>query len=324
LYDKFAGRWLVTILASNNGFASATQCIAVSTSSDATSSYNRYAFSFGTNLPDYPKFGVWPSLGEQGYYNGYPGAYYASYNIFQNGSFVGAEACAYDRHMMLSGSAATAQCFQRSTSDFGLLPSDLDGPMEPPLGSPNFFVEIANSGSLSLYRFLVNFYNPGSTTFTGPVSIPVAAFSEACEGGTCIPQAGTTQLLDSLGDRLMFRLAYRNFVTYHALVVAHSIASGSTVGVRWYEIHDPEGTPAVYQSGTYAPDSSFRWMPSIAMDDLADISVGYSVSSSAMHPAIRYSGRTPNDPLGTLESESAIIQGNGRKSVPRAGATIPA
>jgi hypothetical protein len=41
------------------------------------------------------------------------------------------------------------------------------------------------------------------------------------------------------------------------------------------------------------------------------IAVGYSVSSSAMHPAIRYAVRTPGDPAGTLSSEVSIKEGGG-------------
>ena len=60
LYDKAAGRWLVSQLAYAPHFTDNLQCIAVSTTSDATGSYNRYAYDFGGNLPDYPKLGIWP------------------------------------------------------------------------------------------------------------------------------------------------------------------------------------------------------------------------------------------------------------------------
>jgi len=60
LYDKAAGRWLVSQLAYAPHFTDNLQCITVSTTSDATGSYNRYAYDFGGNLPDYPKLGIWP------------------------------------------------------------------------------------------------------------------------------------------------------------------------------------------------------------------------------------------------------------------------
>src|SRR5947208_14922296 len=58
LYDHLAGRWLVSQLQYTSDFTQAAQCIAVSTSSDATDSYNRYQFDFGSNFATYAKFKV--------------------------------------------------------------------------------------------------------------------------------------------------------------------------------------------------------------------------------------------------------------------------
>jgi hypothetical protein len=113
----------------------------------------------------------------------------------------------------------------------------------------------------------------------------------------------------------MYRLAYRNFGTHESLVVNHSVTVGSnkgtSVGIRWYEIRDPNGTPTVFQEGTFAPDSSFRWMGSIAMDNVGDIALGYSLSSSSVFPSIAYTGRVPTDPLGTMEGENIVKAGGG-------------
>jgi hypothetical protein len=299
IFDKAAARWVVAQL--GPGFTS--YCIAVSTSDDATGSYARYEFDFGSNIPDYPKLGVWPD------------AYYWTSNTFEGGStFIGAMPCAYDRASMLTGGPANAICFQENSSVASLLPADLDGSTAPPAGEPNLYLELLSSTSLGLFKFHVDFSVPGNSTFTGPTTITVASFSEACGGGTCIPQAGTTQQLDSLGDRLMFRNAYRNFGDHEALVVNHSVTAGSSVGVRWYEIRDPNGTPTVFQQGTFAPDSTYRWMGSIAMDKSGDIAAGYSASSSNIHPAVRYTGRIPSDPLGSMESEDSIIEGAGSQT----------
>jgi hypothetical protein len=115
----------------------------------------------------------------------------------------------------------------------------------------------------------------------------------------------------------MYRLAYRNFGDHEALVVNHSVSVGKSkrnavAGIRWYELRDPNGVPAVFQQGTFSPpDSTHRWMGSIAMDKVGDIAVGYSASSSSVFPSIRYTGRVPTDALGTLQSENTIIAGTG-------------
>jgi hypothetical protein len=67
----------------------------------------------------------------------------------------------------------------------------------------------------------------------------------------------------------------------------------------------------VAQQGTYAPDSNYRWMGSIAMDKAEDIALGYSVSSSSVYPSIAVAGRLPTDPAGALETEAAVITGSG-------------
>jgi hypothetical protein len=307
-YDKLANRWILTQFSVST--TPYLQCVAVSTTSDATGSYYRYAFSYGTTqFNDYPKMGVWPD------------GYYISYNIFNNGqTFAGSKVCAFDRNSMLTGAAATQQCFQLSTSYGGLLPSDLDGTTAPPAGSPNFFMNFG-SNSLNLWKFKVNWVTPANSTFTGPASIPVAAFNAACSGGgACIPQPNTSQKLDSLADRLMYRLAYRNRSGVESLVVNHSVAVGTNkktqvTSVRWYEIRNPNGTPTVFQQGTLGTsDGIHRWMGSIAMDKQGNIALGYSASNSSVKPSIRYTGRLVTDALGTMQTENIIQAGGGSQS----------
>jgi hypothetical protein len=90
-------------------------------------------------------------------------------------------------------------------------------------------------------------------------------------------------------------------------------------GVRWYELRNPGGAaspPVVYQQSTYAPDDFlYRWMPSIAMDKLGDIAVGYSASGSPADPSVRYAVRLESDPLNTLQAETTMISGVGGQSV---------
>lgn len=298
LYDKAAQRWVFSQFSVST--TPYLQCIAVSTTSDATGTYSRYSFQYN-NFDDYPKMGVWPD------------GYYETFNMFNGNTFVGSDACAYNRNAMLAGQTATQVCFQQSSSVGGLLPSDLDGATVPPSGAPNYMIYFGTN-SLNLYKFHVDFASPGNSTFTGPTVIPVTAFTPLCNGGTCVVQPSTTQRLDSLADRLMYRLAYRNFGTHESLVVNHSVAVSGSGGVRWYEIQNPSGTPIMAQQGTYAPDTTYRWMGSIAMDQAGDIAVGYSKSSSTVRPSIAYAGRIPTDPSGTLQTETSVVTGAGSQT----------
>jgi hypothetical protein len=311
-FDAAAGRWVVSQFAINNA-APDFECVAVSQTSDATGAYNRYAFPFN-NFPDYPKMGVWPD------------AYYFTFNNFtiSGSAFVGANACAMDRSAMLTGATATAVCFQQNGSQFGEVAADLDGSNPPAAGTPNFVMELDPSGNpnLALFQFHVDFVHTSKSTFTGPTLIPVAAFTPLCNTqtrGRCVPQptAGPkTDILESLGNRVMYRLVYRNFGDHSTLLATHSIVAGSSGGLRWYELRNPETGATVFQSGTFAPDSKWRWMPAIAMDKNQDIAIGYTLSGSAagQFPSVVYAGRTPSDPAGTLEAEVVLKAGLGSQT----------
>jgi hypothetical protein len=310
-YDKLAdngnGRWIITQLGSVRRPFS--ECIAVSTSSNPLGTYALYSYSFGNNLNDYPKFGIWPTTDNS--------AYLATYNMFANGqTFSGAQLCAYDRKAMLAGQPATAVC-QTIPNDGGYLPSDLDGSTPPSNGSPGYFLNFQmSSNSLRLYKLSPNFTTK-TAALSAPVDITVGAFSEPCGlGGVCIPQKGTAEQLDSLGDRLMYRLAYRNFgAQSEAMVVNHSVAAGSSVGVRWYQLTSAApGAFGLAQQQTFAPDSTYRWMGSMAMDQAGSIALGYSTSSSSSFPGIAVTGRTATMPLGTMGSENTLQAGGGSQT----------
>jgi hypothetical protein len=302
-YDQLANRWVLTQFAVTT--TPYTQCVAVSTGPDPTGSYFRYSFSYGNGFNDYPKMGVWND------------AYYITYNMFTNGaSFAGSKVCAFERDKMLIGATARQICANTSTSNASLVPSDLEGTTLPPAGTPNLLLSITST-AVRFWRFSVN-WTAGTGSLTGPTTIAgVAAFSRACGGGTCIPQPGTSQQLDSLADRLMYRLSYRKLASREALVITHSVATGGVSGIRWYELQNATGqtmasaTPVIRQQGTFSPSADYRWMGSAAMDKTGGIAVGYNVSSSSVKPSLRYAYRGPADPLGTLGNETSILVGPG-------------
>jgi subtilisin-like proprotein convertase family protein len=305
-YDRIADRWVVAQFSVNGGNGPFYQCIAVSTTPDPTGSYNRYQFNYSA-FNDYPKMGLWPD------------AYYVTFNMFSAGtfSFLGGKACAFDRVKMVAGAAATMQCFDTGVNYGGLLPSDLDGPTPPPAGTPNYFVALDTTSTLAFWKFHVDFTTPASSSFTGPVSIPVSAYSVLCgSSGTCVKQPSTTNTLDALSDRLMNRVVYRNFFDHEALLLTHAVVAGTSGGVRFYELRSPgSATPTVFQQGTYAPDANYRWMSSAAFDSVGNIALGFTISSSTISPSVRYTGRLASDPLGTMgQGEATLIAGTGSQT----------
>src|ERR1044072_1116692 len=137
MYDQIPTRWVITQFA---GVSIPTdECIAVSTTSDATGSYHRYDFHLGSNFFDYPHLSVWPD------------AYYMSMNVFNSAgtAFLGPQPFAFDRAKMLAGLPATfiTTGITGGPSEDSYLPSDLDGSILPPAGAPASFVEYPGSGT---------------------------------------------------------------------------------------------------------------------------------------------------------------------------------
>jgi hypothetical protein len=308
VYDKIAQRWVLTQFAITTSAARGSECVAVSTTSDATGSYYRYQFSYG-QFVDYPKIGVWPD------------AYYATYNTstFASGNpYIGPKVCALQRSAMLAGLPANQVCFQLSTSFFSILPADVDGTVLPAPGTPEFLMSqdsnVSPSSILNLFKFYVDFATPLNSTLTQQ-TITVAPYSDPCLGfvrGACIPQPGTTTRLESLNVHLMHRLVWRMAGGREELLANHTIVASSSTGIRWYEIQRPSTTPVVFQQGTFAPDASYRWMGSIAMDKMGNIALGYSVSdATTTFPSIRFTGRLRTELRNLMETEATILAGTG-------------
>ncbi|MGO9275443.1 MAG: hypothetical protein ACLQOO_35265 [Terriglobia bacterium] len=323
-FDKMAHRWVLFQPAFTAPFAS---CFAISTTPDATGTYYRYAFPQNAGFPDYPKLGIMPD------------AYYQSQNMFNSAltAFIGVQPCAYNRVKMLVGDATAEQiCTLEAANNFfddSMVPADLDSPeLPPPVGTPGVFLgaidNFASETHLYEYTYSVNFTTL-SATLTGAggtqpilvttptVGAALPAFVGLCNFGSsaCVAQKGTTSKLDSLGDRLMYRLALRRTVNaanvpVNHWLISHAIVNGATGAERWYELRSPNNNftaLSLYQGGTFAPDANYRFMGSLAMDKAGNIALGYSRSSSTLYPDIWFTGRVPADAAGTLDGEAAIV-----------------
>ena len=324
LFDHLANRWMMSQFALSfpNNFH---QCIAVSQTADPTGAWYLYDFKTSSvNMNDYPHFGVWPD------------GYYMSVNQF-NGStfnFTGAGVAVFERSAMLLGLPATMIYINTGavTNKYGgMLPSDLDGP-GPAAGTPNYFMEWDDSTWLSdpadtlrIWEFKTDWSVPTNSTFglnssyDPNLMIATANVDPDISG---IPQPGTSQVLDTLSDRLMYRLQYRDFGSYQTLVGNHTVdANGADkAGIHWFELRDSGSGFALNQQGVYAPDEDNRWMASAAMDISGDIALGFSASNSTTtYPSIRYTGRLSADPAGSMpQGEATLIAGSGHQTHPAA------
>jgi hypothetical protein len=303
LYDQLANRWLVSQFAGSG--TPTDECIAVSTTSDATGAWYRYDFHLGSNFFDYPKLAVWPD------------GYYMSMNVFNAAgtAWIGSQPFVFDRTKMLAGQAATYQ----STGNLGttsdpILPADLDGSALPPSGAPETFVRWPQfTGTYQTYHYHVDWVAPANSTFTTFASPAAAPFTAAC--ANCVTQPSGGYGLDTLADRLMFRLTYRNVGGHESVVGNYTVASGGVTGIRWFELRNvTSGPETVFQESTYQPDSTYRWMGSAAMDHAGNIAIGYSKSSGSVYPSIAIASRTPAMLPGTMGTETILLAGAGAQT----------
>ncbi len=311
LYDHLADRWVITQFTVSPPY---NECIAVSSSGDPTGTYYRYAFDLGTvNFPDYPHLSVWPD------------GYYMSANIFVNdATYGGPQPFVFDRNAMLAGQPATFQFFAPLGSNADpFLPLDVDGGALPPANTPGLFAQTYYNGqdNLRIYKFSVDWSPAHASTFLLSSTTPIAAWSSASCGAPgratdCVAQPATTQKLDSLGSRLLFRAVYRNYGDHQSLFANHTVGV-APAGVRWYELRDPAGaTPTLTQNSTYAPDAVNRWMGSIDADRAGNLALGYSASSTTLGPELRFAGRAPTDPLGQLTTGETTLRGTACAATP--------
>lgn len=312
LFDHLASRWIIAV---RQGGPSYFYCLAVSNTDDLTApdfAWYTYelplnpliTFSGVTAYPDYPKIATWPD------------AYYVTIDLenpkkgYQE---VGVLVCAFDRTNILNGmTARTPQCFSYPKTigplflSHSLLPADIDGTTPPTPGTPEEFVSIENpsgqattSNELNLWQFHVDWTTRSNSTFTGPTPITVTSYQPGCytvsnpSNTYCVPEPSTQQTknrIDSIGDRLMHRFAFRQYPTYQSFLITQSVQLSPLslqTGIRWYELEPSGGVFSVANSGTISPDTrNFRFVPSVAQDKVGNMAIGYSVSASNLHPTI--------------------------------------
>jgi hypothetical protein len=333
VYDQLSNRWILSQF-TTRGLSSTTEpfynCVAISQTGDPTGAYYRYAFTTGVNFPDYPKYGLWTDT------------YVITTREFGPFGEYGIGVYALEKKQMLKGLPARAVGYFLDGNNpailplvgDGLLPAYLDGKSAPKGGTPIPIVGTQDDGAgygatfdaLNIFDLTVRWLdNPQvQSSLVLKTQLPVDSFDSifpcAPTSRDCLPQPGITnpsQYLDILSyrQRPTWRLAFRKFPTYDALVTAQSVeAAPGQAGMRWYEIRRSAGAYSVYQQGTYAPaDGVHRWMGSVAMDRFGNIGLGYSVVNGVdVYPGIRYTGRAAGDPLGLMTiAEMTIIDGSG-------------
>jgi hypothetical protein len=343
LYDHNADRWVITDFAFPGGLPGAGpfyECIAVSQSADPVAGgWFLYALqhepAHPTWIGDYPKMALWndPQPG---------GAYHLTINLFDGPTlaFQGVRAFALDRGSMVAGGPANAIAFTVPLAGVGdsysFVAANFRTGDLPPAGRDEMLLAVdasipgATLTQVHARFFHVDFVTPANSTLgvganhTPNAEITVNPFVQAWTATTyrLVPQQGTADKLDTLGDKIMTPVVYQNRAGTESLwanqTTILNFPNGPTA-VSWYQFDVTGGTfpatPAQQQEWTNGGDGLFRWMGSIAVDASGNTAIGYATSSSSMFPGIRYAGRLVSDPPSNLgQGEATMFTGTGSQT----------
>jgi FG-GAP-like repeat len=336
-YDHLADRWVISDFAFPGdlpGSGPFYQCIAVSKTGDPVSGgWFLYALQHEPAHPtwagDYPKMALWnnPQPG---------GAYHLTVNLFDGPTLVfeGVRVTALNRASMLAGVPANAIPFTIDLAGVGnsysLVPAGFRAGNPPPPGTDEFLLAIDSplNGGVTLnqvkgWRFHVDFGTPENSTLgvdpnhSPNATITVNGFVDAFTNTTTnlVPQQGTIERLDTLGDKIMTPVVYQSRNATESLWASHTVCTDQNctgpTAIRWYQFNVTGGNfpaaPVQQQSWTNGGDGLWRWMPSIAADQNGNVAIGYSTSSPAQFPSIRFAGRLAIDALNNLPQGEAIM-----------------
>jgi hypothetical protein len=319
LYDSFEDRWVISDFAFQFDAAfnvvnppGAFQCFAVSRTGDPVAGgWNFYSVPVPDALPDQAKLGIWPD-----------GIYMAANMYgFSGLAFEGPRVWAINKAQMYAGAPSVkVVSFNAPVGEFSLLPANarLETGTPPP-GTPNYFSVIWQyTVAVSIYSFHVDWERPLLSTFTGPSR--TRAPSAWIDPPLTVPSRDGNNN-STIVARLMPQSQYTNIGGVESLwnvhTVGHPTASGVSV-VRYYQAPVTGGSvgTTTAQAATYAPDTTSRYVPSLAVDRAGNLALGYTASSATLFPAIRYVGRLSTDPPDTLpQTETSLVEGTGSQNV---------
>ena len=286
-YDPIEERFVVLALEHYNDTDESWITLAISDDSDPNGVWYKYRTwsiienGSETHWVDYPGFGfdqnafyVTGNLFGQGDGSGWGGVLY---RVFEKAPLLtGDDAVIHD---VRKGGHVSMQCAQH----YG------DNPAA-------FFVGRRNSTELRVTR-IEDHTNPVVSSADCAVPAQEPPSSDA-------PNPGG--LLDTLDGRIM-NAHWRDGHLY----TAHAIANGSNATFsRWYDIDvSTPSAPNLVQSGNVSLLTGDTYFPAIAANMHGDIGLALGHCDNAVMPNVRVTGRSADDPLGTMGSPTLTSQG---------------
>ncbi len=287
LYDSYADRWIITALncmVCSSG-ANIDLLIAVSQTGDPTSTWSIYGFNIFANNSgwlDQPRIGInknWIIV------TGNP--------ISGNGVN---PIILCNKVQIYSGLPTSPYIFTNALATSDAIPSiTYDNTT-----NKAYIVEFGSSSQLYVYE--IN-GTVGTPTISAPHIVSIGGQTWGGGGGT-YPQLGGNLSIDSDWNNYRVKsVVYRNGSLWVVNGVANINGAVTSASILWWQIR-PNNNYSVSQFGKITdPTGSEHYVyPSISVNAMEDVMVGYTIFRGDIYPSAAYSFRKAGDPPHTMQA----------------------
>jgi hypothetical protein len=278
VFDEHSGRFIIIACDFNGGLF-----FGFSLTDDPTGAWYKtfIALNQGSdagNWPDYPTLGVDEA-----------GIYTSSYMVGGNYNM---SIFAIDKAPLLNTlpSLGTVTAWRQLPWEGAIQPAVTHG-----TGSGEYLASLRNNNRLRLRRI--------DGPMTAPTLTEVAMVTIPTWGAPPdAPALGSTSPLDALDGRLM-NAEFRD----GSLWTTHSVIRAQRAAVRWYEVDVTSGTTV--QVGTVEDNERYFYMPSIAVNAVGDVGMGFTASHASMYAGAWVTGRRASDPASQMGTPFSMKDG---------------
>jgi hypothetical protein len=302
-FDASSGRWFASIININTNQV----LVAVSTSNDPTSTFNLYAISDGTNLPDQPVTGTNDDK------------YVVSVNDFNSAgtSFLGVHYWVLSKADLVAGVTAHIASSAQDPNMFSLHPA------QHLSSSTTFYLVTDCTGScVPSPTSQTNTETVISLTGVPPGTVTASSSSFTIATSVIGPnaqQGGTRTLLVTNDNRVESVVWESNslWASWNDACVPSGDSSTRTC-LRLVQATTSGATATKTQDFDFAASGQYYFYPAVTSFQ-GQLAVSFGRSSSTVFPSAMVTGRASSDPINTLQAPVTVRTGSAPDTSTRYG-----
>jgi hypothetical protein len=299
LFDAPTSRWFVTM------FDARAHCgsifIAVSTSSDPTSTWNTYQLNARNIDTDQPVIGVSDDkfvVSANDYVNNQCG-------VAQPGPFLGAQWWVLSKNELVSGQATI------DTATFGPYPSlESVHPVQSMSATTTEYMVSSGGGDITSSKTSILTLSITGTP-PGIVTNQTATVSVSYINSTILaPQKGTNYDLATSDNRVQYAVWSQGklWLTFED----SCIPRGDNQARACFRLVQLSTSPTItkVQDFDVGVSTEYLYYPALSMDSLGGLGVVFGFSSSSLYPSLAATGQSALDPLNSYKQPQTALSGN--------------